>query len=1147
MTFEEILDQAIAMLQRRGRVTYRTLRLQFQLDEEQLEALKEALIDAERLAVDEESRVLVWAGPPASPSAASASPVGTQDNSPEQAPPGEDVPATAAGQVPRLPDAERRQLTVLFCDLVDSTAFSGQLDPEDYREVVRAYQATCAVVIQRFEGHIAQYLGDGLLVYFGYPQAHEDDAQRAIHTGLAAIEAIGALNTRLEQRHGVRLAIRVGIHTGLVVVGEVGEGGRRERLALGEVPNVAARLQGLAAPNTVAISATSYHLVQGYFACHDLGVQRLRGVATPLQVYRVMRESGARGRLDAARPRGLTPLVGRGAEVALLLDRWEQARDGLGQIVLLSGEGGIGKSRLVQVLKDHIATAPHTRLECRCSPYYANSAFYPVIDLWQRVFRFETAESPADKLRMLEHVLTEFRLPLAETVPLLASLLSLPLPGERYPPLELTPQRQKQKTLEALLALLLARAAQEPLLFIVEDLHWVDPSTLEFLTLLLDEGPTARLLTLLTCRPEFHAPWGFRAHLTPLTLTRLPRPQVTQMIVRIAGGKTLPPEVVEQIVAKTDGVPLFVEELTKIVLESGLLQEREERYELPGPLPPLAIPATLHDSLMARLDRLATVRDVAQLGATIGRTFAYELLQAVSPLDEGTLQQGLRQLVEAELVYQRGIPPQATYTFKHALIQDAAYQSLLRSTRQRHHQHIAQVLEARFPALCATQPELLARHFTEAGLHEQAIGYWQKAGQRAIERSAYVEAIRHLTTGLEVLTALPDTPARTQSELTLHLALGAPLIATRGWGAPEVERAYTRARELCRQVGQTPQLFPVLAGLWIFYLVRAELQVTRELAEQLLRMAQRSHDPAHLLRSHQALGSTLLWLGEVAPGHAQLEQGIALSYSPQYRSPAALYGEDPGVTCRVNAAFALWLLGYPAQAGQRSQEALTLAQELAHPFSEAYVLALAAMLAQARREGQAAQERAEATIALCTEQGFPFWLPGGTVLRGWALAAQGQREEGSTQMCQGLAAWRAMGAELWPPYFLALLAEAHGAGGQADEGLRVLAEALALVDRTDERWWEAELYRLKGELLFQQAVSEAPQAETCFSHALAVARRQQAKSLELRAAMSLSRLWQQQGKRDAARELLAPIYGWFTEGFDTADLQEAKALLEALA
>ena len=558
-------------------------------------------------------------------------------------------------------------------------------------------------MIARYEGHIAQYLGDGLLVYFGYPLAHEDDAQRAVRAGLGMVEALGQLNTRLTQERRVHLAVRLGIHTGLVVVGEVGGGTRQEQLALGETPNLAARLQGIAMPNTVVISATTYQLLGGFFDCQSLGTPLLKGFAQPLAVYQVLYESMARSRLEAAGSTGLTPLVGREQEVALLLERWAQVQDGLGQVVLLSGEAGIGKSRLVQVLTAHVAAEPQAWLTpCQCSPYYQNTALYPMIDLLERVvLRFAREESPPQKLSKLEGFVVQYGLPLAEAVPLFAALLSLPLTAD-YAPLTMSPEQQKQQTLQALLTILLRRAAQQPVLFVMEDLHWVDPSTLELLSLLVDQGPTARILVLFTFRPDFSPPWTECSHLTQVTLPRLPRRQAAEMTGQVAHRKALPPEVVEQVVAKTDGVPLFVEELTKMVLESGLLQEREERYELTGSLPPLAIPATLHDSLMARLDRLATVKSLAQLGATLGREFSYELLHAVSPWDEGTLQRGLQQLVEAEFLYQQGLPPQATYVFKHALIQEAAYQSLLRSTRQRHHQHIAQVLEAHFPERCET-------------------------------------------------------------------------------------------------------------------------------------------------------------------------------------------------------------------------------------------------------------------------------------------------------------------------------------------------------------------------------------------------------------------------------------------------------------
>jgi predicted ATPase len=614
----------------------------------------------------------------------------------------------------------------------------------------------------------------------------------------------------------------------------------------------------------------------------------------------------------------------------------------------------------------------------------------------------------------------------------------------------------------------------------------------------------------------------------------------------VAHGKALPPEVVEQVVAQTDGVPLFVEELTKMVLESGLLQERPERYELAGPLPPLAIPTTLHDSLMARLDRLAMVKGLAQLGAMLGREFSYELLQAVSPWDEGTLHRGLQQLVAVEFLYQQGLPPQATYRFKHALIQDAAYQSLLKSTRQLHHQHIAQVLEVHFPETANTQPELLAHHYTEAALMAQAIPYWQQAGQRAIQRSAHLEAIAHLSKGLEVLRTLSDSPERAQQELDLQIALGQAWMAAKGHGLPEVERAYTRARELCQQVGETPELFPVLWGLWRFYLVRAEYQTARELAEQGLSLAQRVHDPALLLVAHHALGITVYFLGDVTLARVHLEQGMALYDPQQHHHLAFRYGLDIGVWCLSYGAWPLWLLGYPEQALQRNQEALTLARQLAHPLSLAAALGYGAILHYFCRDGQAAQELAESGMGLSSEEGFPQFLALGRITRGWALAMQGQGEEGIAQLHQGMAAIRAAGVELGRPHFLALFAEAYGQVGQTEAGLTALAEALAAVHNTGERWWEAELYRLQGELLLRRA-SLTEEGEACFRQALEMARQQQEKSLELRAATSLSCLWRQQGKRAEAYALLAPIYSWFTEGFDTADLQEAQALLEELS
>jgi predicted ATPase len=666
------------------------------------------------------------------------------------------------------------------------------------------------------------------------------------------------------------------------------------------------------------------------------------------------------------------------------------------------------------------------------------------------------------------------------------------------------------------------------------------------LNLVLDQTPTASVLILLTCRPQFQPAWHHRSYLTEMTLNRLSHTQVEQIVTRMTDGKTFPAEVLQQIIAKTDGVPLFVEELTKAILESGQLKVVDDHYELTGSFSTLAIPATLQDSLMARLDRLVTAKAVAQYAAVIGRQFPYALLQAVSQLDEAMLQHELGRLVEAEIIYQRGLPPQSTYVFKHALIRDSAYESLLRSTRQQYHQRIAQVVEERFPELVETQPELLAHHYTEAGLIAQSVAYWYKAGQRASERSAHVEAISHLRQGLALLQTLPETSERTQREVDMHIALGASLIATKGYAASEVEQTYRYARQLCQHLEEPHQLFPVLRGLWHYYLTCAELQTTHELSEQLLILARHVQDSAMLVVAHRVVGATLFQLGAVAAAHAHFTQGIALYDAQQHRASALLYGEDAGVICHSLDARMLWILGYPDQGLTQSHKAVTLAQQTAHPFSLSIALNAATIVHQFRREDRAAQECAEAALSLAKEQGFPYWIAVSAMLQGWALAHQGRAKEGVEQITHGLSAFRATGGEIMRPYYLALLAEAQGTRGEPETGLAVLTEALTLMDTTGERVWEPGLYRLKGELLLQQSSDHQAEAESCFHHALDIARNQQAKSWELRAATSLARLWQQQGKRQEAHDLLAPVYNWFTEGFDTADLKDAKALLEEL-
>jgi predicted ATPase len=673
----------------------------------------------------------------------------------------------------------------------------------------------------------------------------------------------------------------------------------------------------------------------------------------------------------------------------------------------------------------------------------------------------------------------------------------------------------------------------------------VDPSTLEFRRLLVAQAATARLYVLLTWRPEFQLPWPPSAHQTTLTLGHLLPAQVAQLATQVAGGKPLPPAVLEQLVAKTEGVPLLVEELTEMVLASGLVREEADRYVLSGPLPPLALPPTVQAALVARLEQLGEAQAVAQVGVVWGRGFTEAQLQAVAPLDQRRLDQALARLVAADVLREVLLPPRMIYVFNHALLQEAAYASLPLARRQQVHGQVAQVLAERFPETVATQPELVAYHYTEAGVREQAIAYWQRAGQQARQRSAYLETVRHLTTALELLATLPDTPARAQQELDLRIALGSALNVTKGTSAPEVAQTYARARALCTQVGEAPHLFPILEGLWRFYWNQGALPTARELGQQLVALAQYTADPTHRLVAHSALGSTLFHIGDYTASWMHLEQGITPTDLAVQRALAFRHGEASGVRGLGMAALTLWCLGYPAQAVRRSQEALALARELGHPHSLAGAQHLAAFLHQRRREAPAAQRQAEALLTP-TAQGLGY-VRYGTCWRGWALAIQGEDAAGRALLRQALAAFMAIGHGLARPLCLVLLAEAEGHAGQVAEGLRLLAEALPAFATSGRGDLLAEAYRLQGALLLRQATPDTAQAEACFQQALAIARRQQAKSWELRAAMSLSHLWQQQGKSSEARELLAPIYGWFTEGFDTADLQEAKALLEELA
>ncbi len=1155
--FHATLSAVIIFLQREERATYRELRHAFGLDDGLLRDIHMAL-EFKQLAVDEGGEGLVWTGKTQLniPSTVSEPSQQTTHDRVEIAspvtPPHIDAPpnesAIASEPVRNVPDAELRQLTVMFCDLADSTKLSQQLVPEDLREVVRAYQETAAAVIERYEGHIAQYLGDGLLVYFGWPQAHENDAERAVYTGLEISEAIATLNTQLKADYDVQLAVRIGIHTGSVVVGEMGGGGRHENLALGETPNIAARLEGLAKPNTVIISPATAQLIQRSLVLEELGPHELKGVAEPTMIYEVVgtrkTDSDEHEKMLSG---GFDALVGRDEEIGLLLRRWEQSKERQGQMVLISGEAGLGKSSLVEGLRSHVHKEGYMRIAFRCSPYTANSAMHPVIEHLQRVFDWQRDDTAETRLTKLEQALRHTSLSLEETVPLFASLLSLSVPEDRYPASTLSPQRQRQLTQDALVAWMLEEAERQPVLAVWEDLHWGDPSTLELIGLFIEQTPTVSMLNVLAYRPEFVPPWPTQSHMTPITLNRLERTHIEALVRRLAGGKQLPHEVETHIVTKTDGVPLYVEELTKMLLESDLLQEESEQYILTGPLSSASIPATLQDSLMARLDQIPEVREVAQLGSVLGREFDYEMLRALNAIDEPTLQSGLSELVAHELLYQRGRIPRAKFIFRHVLIRDAAYQSLLRRTRQQYHKQVAQLLEARFRDVVEVQPELVAHHYTEAGLSEQAINYWQRAGERANESSAYPEALSHLTTGLTLLQSLPESLSRHQQELPLQTALGTASQLTKGYSAPEVEIAYRRAHLLCQHLGDTQNVFPVLFGLWRFYNTGANLPLARQLGVELFDLAERRDElPLHVM-AHYATGTTYLFMGELRPAHHHLKESIARYTPVQRHSPVFRAGQDPGVTCLVLAALTLWLEGYPDQSLARVHDTLALVSELNHPYTSAYALNFLSMAYQFRRERQIVCGHAESAVSLSTEQGFTHLLAFGTILRAAALMPQGQSEESAVQMRRSLTDWRAAGAELLVPYFLTLMAEGYGGLKQINEGLDTLLEGLEVIARTEEHWWEAELYRVQGELLLLQTTPDVSKAETAFHQALDIARQQHAKSLTLRTAISLARLWQSQGNRQDAHDLLAPVYSWFTEGFDTADLINAKALLDELA
>ena len=961
-------------------------------------------------------------------------------------------PAEAAGQAatPAAPrEAERRQLTVMLVDLVGSTALAQSLDPEEMREVLRSYQNAVAGEITRYEGHVAKFMGDGVLAYFGWPQAHEDEAERAVRAGLAITAAVA----NLEVPTGDPLAARVGIATGLVVVGDlVGDDEARERAVVGETPNLAARLQTLAAPGNVVIGHSTRRLVGGLFELIDLGPQRVKGFTEPLAVWRVSGEGRAEGRFEARQMTGLTPLVGREEEISLLLRRWRQASDGEGQVVLLSGEPGIGKSRIVRELRARLEGEPHVRLLCQCSPHHATSPLHPVIEQVERAAGFERDDTAGQKLDRLEALLARSTDRGDQAVPLIAALLGI-TPEDRYPPLDLTPQRQKQRTLDVLVDELDGLSAEQPVLLIYEDAHWIDPTTLELLGLAVERIQRLAVLAIVTFRTEFSAPWAGLPHVSSLPLTRLGRRDGVAMLERVVGKKSLPPEVSAQIVAKTDGVPLFVEELTKTVLESGLLQDAGDSYELAGPLPPLAIPSTLHDSLLARLDRLAPVKEIAQVGAAIGREFSYAVLAAVADRPEAELRASLDQLVASELVFRRGSPPNDVYAFKHALVQDAAYGTLLRSRRQHLHARVAQVMQEKVPEIVATQPELVAHHFSEAGLVDQAVNYWWLAGKAAAAHSAPAEACGHLRKALDLLTQLPDTDDRARLELELLTAFGGALMAgTAGYASPETAQTWNRARELCGRLVKTDSVFPLMFGQWAVHLTRGELRAASELADEALDLADRDGDERGLAVAQRLVGVTALWGGRPELARSNLEKALALHEPARDEQHLAhLYAWDQRAAALVCLAVALWQLGYPEQALARSREALRQARQLSHTATLAHTLSHCCVVHELLRDTAGVSEQAEALESLCTEQRlhFPLWIAMARFFRGVKSVAS-HPDEGFALMVRALREYEASGSRLYLPYWLSLLAKAFADADRHVDAQAALQEAEEWVSKTEQ-------------------------------------------------------------------------------------------------
>ena len=1051
---------------------------------------------------------------------------------------GQPLESAEGTRVTKHDAAERRQITAMSCEAIGVAARADGIGLEDLHEAIGAFQHCLSEIVGRHSGFVASRLGNSVLVLFGYPAAHEHDAERAIYAGLELCAAVRTLSPDAD----VPMRCRVGVATGMVIVGDlVGAGEVSDHSIVGDTPDLAVRLQSSAQPDTVTIEPTTWRLIGNLFDCRDLGPLDANSDAEPIRRWRVLGESVVASRFEALRGSKLTPLVGREEEIDLLLRRWARAKGGDGQIVLVSGEGGLGKSRITAEFEERLHAEPHLRMRYFCSPYHQDSALFPIIDQLGRAAGFARDDPPLSKLEKLE-VLLGCAAPLDEDVAILADLISLPA-SERRPLPNLSPQRKKERTLEALIRQLDGLAHEKPVVTVWEDAHWLDPTSRELLDLTVEHVRSLPVLLIVTFRPELQPPWAGQPQVSMLALNRLDRRDCTTLITQIAGGKTLPDEVVFAIADRTDGVPLFVEELTKSVLERGLLREENDRYVLDRPLQPLAIPATLHASLLARLDRLVSARGVAQIGAAIGRQFSYALLRTVSRLPEGELQTALGQLVASELVFQRGAPPDAVYTFKHALLQDAAHGSLLRKARQQLHARIANVLETHSPEIIESQPELLAQHYAEAGLVERAVAFWGKAGHRSVARSATAEAAAQFQKGLDQLALLPGTLERRQKQLEFSSALGAVLNVVKGSAAPETGQAYARARELWELLGSPMEFVEVPCGQSRYHAHRGELDRAQSLAEDLLHLSRRRNDSAGLVMGHYSSGRNLMWVGSFASSRSHLETVVALYDPNSHHSLVRQTGIHPQLAAQAALGVVLFCLGFPDQALAQSNKSIAEARRLPHPPTLAMSLGMDA-LRSIIGDDIDLEQRVDALVAIATDQGFPFYRAAGAIFLGWVKANNADVTEGLSLLRAGSSAYCATGATVWMPLYIALLAGVCEIAGQIEEAAAQLDQALQLVERTGERWFAAELHRQRGRVLLRQGHPEA--AEELYRKALSVAQEQEAKLWKLRAAASLARLWRDQGRCAAARDLLAPVYGWFTEGFATPDLNAAKMLLDEL-